>query len=182
MSKWRDPTRYKHVKEWTNLILRCNFVSRRLCREFALRIKHDKQNVKVRSRGAVGALWRRTEAEARSIVQIAYDGGGGVEHCVDCGGRRRRRSVHWAGGQRRSTMRSSGGWRRRRRASCRSSSKPWHASLDTCMHSNTHDHDPEGIGYHFMGIGQYLNTYSDWNPVTHKMNQLHLWDTLWSIN
>jgi hypothetical protein len=25
---------------------------------------------------------------------------------------------------------------------------------------DTHAHDPEGIGYHFPGIGQYLNTSS----------------------
>ena len=75
-SKWRDPTRCEQVNEWTNLILRCTFVSRRLCRESALRAKQDKQNVKVRSQGAVGALWQRTEAEARSTVQIVKDGGG----------------------------------------------------------------------------------------------------------
>ena len=45
------------------MILRCSFVSRRLCRESALRAKHAKQNVKVKSRGAVGALWRRMEAK-----------------------------------------------------------------------------------------------------------------------
>ena len=73
-------------------------------------------------------------------------------------------------------MRSNRGWRRHCGASCRSSSKPWPTSLDTCMHSNTHAHDPEGIGYHFPGIGQYLNTSSGWNPLTHKMNQLHFQD------
>ena len=26
---------------------------------------------------------------------MAKDGGGGVEHCADCGGQRRRRSAHW---------------------------------------------------------------------------------------
>ena len=31
---------------------------------------------------------------------------------------------------------------------------------NTCLHSDTHAHDPEGIGYHFVGIGQYLNTSS----------------------
>ena len=45
-----------------------------------------------------------------------------------------------------STMRSSGGWRLHRGASCHLSSKPWHASLDTCLHSVTHAHDLEGIG------------------------------------
>ena len=62
-----------------------------------------------------------------------------------------------------------GGWRRRRGGSWCSSSKSWPASLDTCLHSDTHAHDPEGIDYHFPGIGQYLNTSSGWNPVTHKM-------------
>ena len=52
-------------------------MSGRLCKESALRAKQDEQNVKIISRGAVGALWRRMEAEARSIVQIAEDGGGG---------------------------------------------------------------------------------------------------------
>ena len=33
--------------------------------------------MKVRSRGAIGALWRRTEAEARSTVELVEDGGGG---------------------------------------------------------------------------------------------------------
>ena len=78
------------------------------------------------------------------------------------------------GGRRRSVVRSNNGWRRRHRASCRSSSKPWHASLSICLHSNTHAHDPEGIN-------QYLKTSSGWNQVTHKMNQLHFRDILWSI-
>ena len=85
-------------------------------------------------------------------------------------------------GRRQSTLRSNGGWMRRRRASCHSSSKPWPASLDTCLHSDTHAHDPEGIGYHFPDIGQYLNTSSSWNPVTHKMNQLHFQNIFWSIS
>ena len=76
-SKWRHPTRCEQVNEWKNLIFRWSFVSRRLCMEFALRAKHDEQNVKVRSRGAIGALWWRTEAEGRSNVQIADDRGGG---------------------------------------------------------------------------------------------------------
>ena len=59
----RDPTQCKQLNKWTNLILRCSFVSRRLCRESALRAKHDEQNVKVKSWGAMEALWRRTEAE-----------------------------------------------------------------------------------------------------------------------
>ena len=46
---------------------------------------------------------------------------------------------------------------------------------------DTHAHDPEGIGYHFMGIGQYLNTSSGWNMVTYKMNRLHFWNIFWSI-
>ena len=87
-----------------------------------------------------------------------------LEHCGE-GQRRRRRALcrlrrteaeakrALGGGRRRSTLRSSGGWRHRRGASCRSSSKPWPASLDTCLHSDTHAHDPEGIGYHFPGIG-----------------------------
>ena len=51
--------------------------------ESALRTKLDEQNVKVKNPGAVGALWRRTEAEARSTVQIAEDGGGGGgEACI----------------------------------------------------------------------------------------------------
>ena len=79
------------------------------------------------------------------------------------------------------TLRSNGGWRRRHGASCRSSSKPWPTSLDTCLHSNTHAHDPESIRYHFLGIDQYLNTSSGWNLVIHKMNRLHFWDILWSI-
>ena len=54
-------------------------MNRRLCKESALRAKEVEQNVKVRNRGGVGALWRRTEAEGRSTVQIAKDGGGAVE-------------------------------------------------------------------------------------------------------
>jgi hypothetical protein len=44
---------------------------------------------------------------------------------------------------------------------------------------DTHAHDPEGICYHFPGIGEYLNTSSRWNMVTHKMNQLHFRDIFW---
>ena len=41
-----------------------------------------------------------------------------------------------------------------------SSLKPWPTSLDTCLHSYTHAHDPEGIDYHFPGVNQYLNISS----------------------
>jgi hypothetical protein len=47
---------------------------------------------------------------------------------------------------------------------------------------DTHAHDPEGIGYHFLGIGQYLNTSFGSKQVTLKMNQVHFWDILWSIS
>ena len=63
------------------MILRCNFVSRRLCRESALRAKHDEQNVVVKSRGAVehyGKGW--------STVQIAEDGGGALCRASEDGG------------------------------------------------------------------------------------------------
>ena len=38
----------------------------------------------------------------------------------------------------------------------------WGKRQDThiWMHSDTHGHESEGVGYHFAGIGQYLNTYS----------------------
>ena len=49
------------------------------------------------------------------------------------------------------------------------------------MHSDTHAHDPEGIGYHFPIIIQYLNTSSGLNPVTDKMDQLHFRDNFWFI-
>ena len=75
--------------------------------ESALRTKLDEQNVKVKNPGAVGALWRRTEAEARSTVQIA-EAEAEAERALD-------------GGQRWSTLRSNRGWRRRRGTSCRSS-------------------------------------------------------------
>ena len=153
------------MNKWTDLILRCSFLSRRLCKESALCAKQDEQNVKVRNRGAIGALWRRMEAEAWSTVQIAEDEN-------EDGGEAR------IG---RSTLRSNEGWRRCRGASCRSSLKPWHAFLNTWLHSYTHAHDLEGIAYHFPGIGQYLNTSSSWNPVTHEMNQLHFRDIFWSI-
>ena len=78
------------------MILQCNFVSRRLCRESALRAKHDEQNVKVGSRGAgeqlehygEGRRWRRgtlcrlrrTKVEAKctlggALCGAAEDGG-----------------------------------------------------------------------------------------------------------
>ena len=58
----------------------------------------------------------------------------------------------------------------------------WEVQTSIPQHlHDTHAHDPEGIGYHFLGINQYLNTSSSWNPVTHKMNQLHFRDILWSI-
>ena len=78
-------------------------------------------------------------------------------------------------GRRGSTLRSSGGWRRRHGASCLSYSKPWPASLDTCLHLDTHAHDREGIGYHFPGIVQYLNTSSGCNLVTHKIINYISW-------
>ena len=46
-------------------------MSRRLCRESTLRAKHDEQNVKVTSRGAVGALWQRTEAETGGFRAVS---------------------------------------------------------------------------------------------------------------
>ena len=48
-------------------------------------------------------------------------------------------------------------------------------------HSDTLAHDPEGIGCYSPGIGQYLNTSSHSNPITHLVNQLHFWDIFWSI-
>ena len=42
--------------------------------------------MKVRSRGAIGALWRRTEAEARSTVELVEDGGGALYGAAEDGG------------------------------------------------------------------------------------------------
>ena len=99
-----------------------------MCRESALRAKHDEQNVKVRNWGEVGALWRRTEAKARSTVQIVEDGGRALCGATEDGGAAAEQvAVHLR-------------------------SPDMHPSIHACTRI-PHAHDPEDIDYHFLGIG-----------------------------